>query len=74
MGKDGLGLSVAASLVRSFLGVFLTIKPGFVLTCQWPVLLHPVASKGMVNQAFHVPRHVELSAALLATPLLPPPP
>lgn len=56
--KDELGVSLAPSLARSSPGVSLTIKPIFVLTCQWPAPLHPVASKGMVNQAFHVPRHV----------------
>lgn len=66
--KDELGVSVAPSPARSSPGVCLTIKPIFVLTCQWPAPLHPVASKGMVNQAFHVPRHVGLFTALL-TPL-----
>jgi len=66
--KDELGVSVAPSPAQSSLGVPLTIKPIFVLTCQWPAPLHPVASKGMVNQAFHVPRHVGLFTALL-TPL-----
>lgn len=55
--KDELGESVAPSPAQSSLGVSLTVKPIFVLTCQWPAPLHPVASKGMVNQAFHVPRH-----------------
>lgn len=66
--KDELGVSVAPSPAHSTPGVSLTIKPIFVLTCQWPAPLHPVASKGMVNQAFHVPRHVGLFTALL-TPL-----
>lgn len=35
------------------------------MTCQWPAPLHPVASKGMVNQAFHVPRHVGVFTAAL---------
>lgn len=52
-------------------GSVLTIKPIFVLTCQWPAPLHPVASKGMVNQAFHVPRHVGIFTALLAPLRLP---
>lgn len=68
MDKDELGLSVAPSPALSCLGLSLTIKPIFVATCQWPAPLHPVASKGMVNQAFHVPRHVGLFTALL-TPL-----
>lgn len=66
MDKDELSVSVAPSPARSSLGVSLTIKPIFVLTCQWPAPLHPVASKGMVNQAFHVPRH--------SAPHPPPPP
>lgn len=66
--KAELGVSVAPSPGCSCLGPSLTIKPIFVVTCQWPAPLHPVASKGMVNQAFHVPRHVGLFTALL-TPL-----
>lgn len=66
--KDELGVSVARSPARSCLRLSLTIKPIFVVTCQWPAPLHPVASKGMVNQAFHVPRHVGLFKARL-TPL-----
>lgn len=54
--EDELSVSVAPSPTQSSLGVSLTIKPIFVLTCQWPAPLHLVASKGMVNQAFHVPR------------------
>lgn len=60
VGEDGLSLSVASSQMQSSLRVFLkkyTIK-SFVLTCQWPAPLYLVASKGMVNQPFHVPRHV----------------
>lgn len=64
MDKDELGESVAPSPARPPWGS-LTIKPIFVLTCQWPAPLHPVASKGMVNQAFHVPRHVGLFTVLL---------
>ena len=62
MDKDGLGVSVAPNPAQPSLEVFFTIKPVFVLTCQWPVPLHPVASKGMVYQAFHVSRHVGLFA------------
>lgn len=63
--KDELGVSVAPSPEHSCPGASLTIKSIFVLTCQWPAPLHPVASKGMVNQAFHVLRHVGLYRAFL---------
>lgn len=50
-------------------GVSFTIKPVFVLTCRWPAPLHPVASKGMVNQAFSC---AEACRALHSAPRPPP--
>lgn len=43
-------------------GGALPIKTLFVLTCFWPRPLHPVASKRMTNQPFHVLRDVGLQS------------
>lgn len=65
-----LGASVAPSPARSpARGSLLTIKPIFVVTCRWPAPLHPVASKGMVNQAFSCAEACWACSTALLTPL-----